>query len=182
MLLYCTFNARYLFPLLLPMLRRYSKSHQLSTVPKVRDSVSTESAHFPLPKTRRTSSALLESGRALKARVRDVYTAIQASKQCAICIRESTVIKGPNRISIMGLPSGSHLSQGRVQVQCIGTVYVCIYPVLWEEVPEPAIREMTDTCRPYLEVTLLPCRTMIWNSTILQETYIQKLDATISGN
>jgi hypothetical protein len=71
----------------------------------------------------------------------------------------------------MGLPSGSHLSQGRVQVQCIGTVYVYIYPVLWEEVPEPAIREMTGACRQYLEVVLLPCRTMMWNSTTLQETY-----------
>ena len=94
----------------------------------------------------------------------DVRIAIRlVGKQCAICTRESGVFKDPNKISIMGLLSGSLPSQGRIQVQRNGTTMhtIYMYQVLRDKVPEPTIREMADACRPYLEVVLLPCRTMI---------------------
>ena len=104
--------------------------------------------------------------------------------QCALCTRVNWVFKDPSRISVMGLITGSLCIQRRVQVQYTGSMYVFMYPVLWYKIPQPVIWEMTDTswpCHeeaswPYLEAFLLPCRTMTWNSTALQEFYKSWMD------
>ena len=100
-------------------------------------------------------------------------------KQCAICTRESRVIKDPSRISPMGLLPGlpgSHCLQKRVQVQHTGIICVYMYPVLWDKVPEPDSRAITCTRWSFLEVVLLPCRSMTWNHAALQETYRSCMD------
>ena len=77
---------------------------------------------------------------------------IRLGKQCAFCFRQSGLIKDPNRISIIGLLSGSHLSHRDVY-RCnvdLDNLYVYVYPVQWSKVPEPFTRAMTDACRPYL--------------------------------
>ena len=67
----------------------------------------------------------------------------------------------------MGLVPGSLCLQRRVEVQCIGMMNVFMYPILWDKVPEPVIREIMHwpchevACWPCLEVVLLPAEQWI---------------------